>query len=91
MYRRNIDVVIASRSENLAQLIADAPMDKGISISATKTDATMLKNHPNCDILICDFDQLELDSVEKHAQAVQLFFVCTKISLNDCRLRFWLK
>ncbi|MPM35422.1 hypothetical protein SDC9_82014 [bioreactor metagenome] len=65
MYRRNIDVVIASRSENLAQLIADAPMDKGISISATKTDATMLKNHPNCDILICDFDQLELDSVEK--------------------------
>ena len=25
----------------------------------------MLNNHPKCDILICDFDQLELDSVEK--------------------------
>lgn len=65
MHRRNIDVVIASRSENLAQLIADAPMHEEISISVTKTDAAMLNNHPNCDILICDFDQLELDSVEK--------------------------
>ena len=65
MHRRNIDVVIASRSENLVQLIADAPMDKEISISLTKTDDAMLNNHPKCDILICDFDQLELDSVEK--------------------------
>ena len=32
MHRRNIDVVIASRSENLVQLIVDAPMDKEISI-----------------------------------------------------------
>lgn len=65
MYRRNIDVVIASRSENLAQLIAAAPMHKEISISVTNIDAAMLENHPNCDILICDFDQLELDSIEK--------------------------
>ena len=33
MHRRNIDVVIARRSENLVQLSADAPMDKEISIS----------------------------------------------------------
>ena len=65
MYRRNIDVVIASRSENLAQLIADAPKGKEISITVTHADAEMLNNHPNCDIFICDFDQLELDGVEK--------------------------
>lgn len=56
MYRRNIDVVIASRSENLAQLIADAPNGKEISITVTHADAEMLNNHPNCDIFICDFD-----------------------------------
>lgn len=65
MYRRNIDVVIASRSENLAQLIANASTDKEISISITNADATILNNHPNCDIFICDFDQLELDGAEK--------------------------
>ena len=65
MYRRNIDVVIASRSENLAQLIADAPKGKEISITVTHADAEMLNTHPNCDIFICDFDQLELDGVEK--------------------------
>lgn len=65
MYRRNIDVVIASRSENLAQLIADVPMHEEISVSVTQTDDAMLNNHRNCDILICDLGQLELDSVEK--------------------------
>ena len=65
MYRRNIDVVIASRNENLAQLIADAPTGKEISISITNADAAIQNNHPNCDIFICDFDQLELDSAEK--------------------------
>jgi len=65
MYRRNVDVVIASRSENLSQALADATMQEEIKISVTKIDATMLYNHPNCDILICDLDQLELDSVEK--------------------------
>lgn len=64
MYSRNIDVVIASRSESLSQLLAGVLIPQEITISLTRTDATILSNHHNFDILICDFDGIELRSIE---------------------------
>ncbi|NLY84396.1 MAG: hypothetical protein GX084_07305, partial [Acholeplasmataceae bacterium] len=64
MYSRNIDVVIASRSESLSQLLAGVPMSEEFNVSLTRTDTTTENNPLYCDILICDFDGNELRSIE---------------------------
>lgn len=89
MYSRNIDVVIASRSESLSQLLAGVLIPQEITISLTRTDATILSNHHNFDILICDFDGIELRSIEDVStnRAVVLCLSANQIELLPKVLR----
>ena len=54
MHRRNIDIVIASQSGDLAAILASVAMPEGFTLSLSVTGSLDMKELPVCDLLIHD-------------------------------------
>ena len=98
MHRRNIDIVIASQSGDLAAILAPVPMPEGFTLSLSVTASLDLEELPVCDLLIHDLGAPATALIEKcsaHASLVlcldatdpSLFADSTRQSLAD----IWVK
>ena len=73
MHCRNIDIVIASRSTELASMLAAAPMPEGFPLSLSVAGSLESNEVAACDLLIYDLDDPAADRVQKlcpHASLV---------------------
>ena len=65
MHRRNIDIVIASQSGDLAAILASVAMPEGFTLSRSVTGSLDMKELPVCDLLIHDLGAPAPGMIEK--------------------------